>query len=67
MELDGPPAGPRREFLMSLRGSEALLSPCYGKKKKASEGDSERDLTVPALNHPQESLSLATNFKGNLP
>lgn len=45
----------------------ALPSPCRGKKKKAPEGDSEQDLTVPALNHPQKSLSLAINFKGNLP
>lgn len=52
---------------MPLRGIEALLSLCHGRKKKASEGDSEQDLTLPALNHPQKSLSLAINFEGNLP
>lgn len=52
---------------VSLCGSEGLLSLCCGKNKKFPEGDSEQNVTVPALSHLQKSTSLATNFKGNLP
>lgn len=52
---------------VSLCGSEGFLSLRCGKNKKVPEGDSEQNVTVPALSHLQKSPSLATNFKGNLP